>query len=165
MFSAIVLADENNAIGYKNDLLCRIPSDLRRFKSWTLGKKVLVGRKTFETLPKSLTAREFIVATNNKNYSREGVCVCTNLKKFLEENEDSYEDIFVIGGGQIYDYAMPYIKQIYLTRVAKKFKADTFFPDFMAKGQWALKKYPRDCEFWTDKKTGLNFWYENYTKI
>ena len=160
MFSIIAAVDENFAIGYKNNLLCKISDDMKRFKLLTMGKKVLVGRKTFESIKNGLPGRKIIIATNNKEYFVDGVQICLNLKKFLEDNKNTPEEIFVIGGGQIYSLAILYSKKIYLTRIKNKFLADAYFPQ-IDNFNWHVKKSP----VFFDAKNNVSFQYEDYEKV
>ncbi len=131
MISIIVAIAENNAIGYKNELLCRIPSDLKRFKEKTSGKTVIMGRKTFESLPKLLPNRKHIVISKNAEFQNPDIIVENDISKLAEKYKDSEEEVFIIGGAEIYNYFLPYCKNFYLTRVYKNFEADKFFnPDF-----------------------------------
>ena len=132
MLSLLVAVAENNVIGLDNKLLWRIPEDLARFKQITMGKTIIMGRKTFESLPKILPGRHHIVLTNDKNYSvdSEQVTVVHSLDEILNKFSDSEEEAFIIGGGQIYNLTFPHCSKFYLTKVYRAFdKADTFFPE------------------------------------
>ncbi|GBU06819.1 dihydrofolate reductase [Bacteroidales bacterium] len=135
--STIVAIGKNNEIGYKNDLLWRLPKDLKRFKEITTGHSILMGRKTYESLPKgALPNRKNIILTRDARYIAENCTVYTSLHDMIkEENED---EIFIIGGGEIYKLTLPLSNKLYLTTVEASFEnADTFFPaiDF---SQWSL---------------------------
>lgn len=163
MFSIIAAVDENFAIGYKNNLLCRISDDMKRFKSLTMGKKVLVGRKTFESIKNGLPGRKMIVVTNNKNYKKEIADdneICYDLKKFLMDNKDTPEEIFIIGGAQIYSLSIAYAKRIYLTHIKNKFLADTYFPK-INESDWQIERSPT----FFDAKNNVSFQYEDYKRI
>ncbi|PVX50906.1 uncharacterized protein (TIGR00369 family) [Balneicella halophila] len=123
----IVAIAENNAIGKDNDLLWHLPGDLKRFKQITTGHSIIMGRKTFESIGKPLPNRRSIVITNNKDYKAEGVTVVHSISEALEvtKNED---EVFIIGGGKIYDLTLPLVHRMYLTIVHETFNADTFFP-------------------------------------
>lgn len=159
MFSIIVAVDENFAIGYKNNLLCRISDDMKRFKSLTMNKKVLVGRKTFESIPNGLPGRKIIVATNNTEYKSNKAEICYDLYFFLRENKNVSEEIFIIGGAQIYSAAFPFAKKIYLTRIKNKFLGDTFFPK-INEFDWQKELSP----IFFDHKNNLSFQYEYYER-
>ncbi|MDR1744011.1 MAG: dihydrofolate reductase [Dysgonamonadaceae bacterium] len=134
----IVAADENNAIGYKGGLLCYLPNDLRYFKRITDGHTVVMGRRTFESLPKgALPNRKNIVVTAADAEKFPGCTVVRSLDEALQQHDDGSE-IFVIGGGQLYCTAFPAADVLYLTRVHHTFaEADTFFPEIDF-SQWEL---------------------------
>lgn len=129
ILSIIVVADEQNAIGKNNSLLCHLPADLKHFKNITSDHTVIMGRKTFESLPNgALPKRRNIVLTRNTNLSIQGCEICASLFEAVEMCENE-EEVFIIGGGTIYKEAMEMADVIYLTRVHREFEgADTFFP-------------------------------------
>lgn len=129
ILSIIVVADEQNAIGKNNSLLCHLPADLKHFKIITSGHTVIMGRKTFESLPNgALPKRRNIVLTRNTNLSIKGCEICSSLCEAVEMCKNE-EEVFIIGGGTIYKEAMEMADVIYLTRVHREFEgADTFFP-------------------------------------
>lgn len=135
--SIIVATDLNGAIGKNNQLLWHLPADLAWFKQQTLGKPVVMGRKTFESIGKPLPKRRNMVLSRAWNTVPDGVEHINNLDAALALLKDETE-VMIIGGGQIYAQALPYAKRIYLTMVETNIvDADTFFPqiDFSA---WAL---------------------------
>ncbi|WP_047247578.1 dihydrofolate reductase [Maribacter thermophilus] len=125
----IAAAAENNALGKDNDLLWHLPDDFKRFKRLTTGHKIIMGRKTFESFPKPLPNRTHIIITRDKNYKVDwdNCLVVNSLEDALEMI--SYEDAFIIGGGEIYKQGEQYSNVIELTRVHASFEADTFFPE------------------------------------
>ncbi|MBL4933708.1 dihydrofolate reductase [Clostridium paridis] len=131
MLSIIVAVAENNAIGKNNDLLWRLPSDLRRFKEITSGKTIIMGRKTFESLPKVLPNRHHVILTRDTDFSVDDpqVEVVNSLDAVVEKFHHSEEEAFIIGGGEIYSAFLPYSNKLYLTKVFKDFGADTYFPN------------------------------------
>lgn len=138
MLSIIVATDLNGGIGKDNQLLFKIKEDLKRFKELTTGKTVIMGRKTFESLPNgALPNRHNIVITTSNRINTispiESLVFKNNIEELVEEYKDSEEEIFVIGGGFIYQQFLPYCKKIYLTRVHGEFEADTFFKYYKAK--------------------------------
>ncbi len=141
MISAIVAVDENYGIGYQGELLCRIPSDLRRFKGLTTNNVVVMGRKTWDSLPtKPLPNRTNIVITNNVDgfQLKNGVIFTTLdlLKETICEISEVY-DVFIIGGSQIYKELLPYCKIVHLTRIHKPFEnVDTYFPKIEEDENW-----------------------------
>ena len=131
MLSIIVAVAENNIIGGDNKLLWHISEDLKRFRTLTTGHTIIMGRKTFESLPKVLPNRHHVILTNDKNYfvDSEDVTIVHTLDEILDKYLNSEEEAFIIGGGQIYNLLMPYCNKIYLTKVNKPFEGDTYFPN------------------------------------
>ena len=132
MLSIIVALNENYAIGYNNKLIYHISGDLKRFKKITYGKAIIMGRKTFESLPNILLNRKHIIITRNPNYNikSENVFVVHNIKDVIKY-EHSKEEYFIIGGGEIYAQLLPYCTKLYLTKIAsEEKKGDTYFPKF-----------------------------------
>jgi len=126
--SIIVAIGRNNEIGYKNNLLWRISDDLKRFKKFTTNNIIIMGRKTFESLPKgALPNRTNIVITRDTNLQYEN-CIMANSIEDAINKSDKSKEIFIIGGEQIYKMAFPFCKKLYLTKVDEKFTADVFFP-------------------------------------
>lgn len=124
MFSIIVAISENGIIGLNNKLIWHISSDLKRFKEITKGHKIVMGRKTFESLPGVLPKRENIVITRS-TINNEKITVVNDIDKFIKDNVNSEEEIFIIGGATIYKQFEPYCNKIYLTRVLKHYIGDT----------------------------------------
>lgn len=144
----IVAVDKNWGIGYKGDLLTKIPEDLRRFKELTYRKIVVMGRKTYESLPKHLDGRHNIVLTSNLNYRSEKgrIQICTSLSNtllyldyLLDIGNYSTNDIFIIGGGKVYETFLPFCDKVYLTKIYKEYEADTFFPNLDKATGWEVE--------------------------
>ncbi len=130
MISIIVVVGKNREIGYKNRLLWALPKDMQRFKKITIDHKVVMGDRTFESIGTALPRRENIVVSLNDAYKAEGCEVKNSLEGLLEEYKESEEEIFIIGGGTIYNLALPFADKLYITVVDDSPKADTFFPDY-----------------------------------
>ncbi len=127
--SIIVAIDENNGIGKDNKLLCHIPGDLKRFKALTMGHPLVMGKKTFESLPNGpLPGRKNIVISDDKNDRFSGCEMAYSIEEAIEKMDDEREN-FIIGGGSIYKQFLPQSDKLYLTVIHKKFDADTFFPE------------------------------------
>jgi dihydrofolate reductase len=126
----IVAAGENNTIGKDNDLIWHLSDDLKRFKNLTNGHHIIMGRKTFESFPKPLPNRTHIVITRQPNYKApEGVIIVNSLDDAIDAARSDTSP-FVIGGGEIYKQAMPFVDKLEITRVHASFEnADTFFPE------------------------------------
>ena len=132
----IAAASENNALGKDNQLIWHISEDLKRFKNLTQGHAIIMGRKTFESMPKALPKRKNIILTRNKNYKAIDAWVANSLEEALElTGEDSQP--FVIGGGEIYQLFIKRASKIELTRVHHSFEADAFFPEIDTR-EWKL---------------------------
>lgn len=130
----IVAAADNRCIGKDNKLPWHLPEDLKYFKRVTLGKPVIMGRKTFESIGKPLPGRTNIVITNNAGYAREGINVTTSLNAALQvaqqlASADGKEEVMVIGGAGIYALALPRADRLYYTRVHATVNGDAFFPE------------------------------------
>lgn len=130
MLSTIVAIANNNVIGGDNKLLWHISEDLKRFKEITMDSTIIMGRKTFESLPKVLPGRTHVVLTSDKNYnvSSDKVKIVHSLEEILNLYENTDEEAFIIGGGTMYSLTLPYCKKFYLTKINKDFKGDTYFP-------------------------------------
>jgi len=127
--SIIVAIAENNAIGKDNKLLWYLPDDLKRFKRLTTGHPVIMGKKTFESLPiKPLPNRTNIVLTDVPDEKIEGCTMAYSIDDALSKCPDG-EECFVMGGGMIYKQFLKIADRLYITFIHKKFEADTFFPE------------------------------------
>lgn len=125
---AIVAIDENGAIGRQGELLCHLPADMRHFKEVTMGNSIIMGRKTFESFPRRpLPGRQNIVITRDPKWAYPGVAVTHNLDEAIAAAQT--DTVFIIGGAQIYELAMPRVEVLHLTRIhARWASADVFFP-------------------------------------
>lgn len=139
----IVNVDKNWAIGLGSKLLVRIPQDMKYFRSMTTGHVVVMGRKTLESFPESkpLPNRVNIVLTRDRGYQAPGAVVVHSMEELKEELEKyPGEEIFVIGGGQIYRELLPLCDKAYVTKVDRAFDADVYFPDLDQDPQWKMTK-------------------------
>lgn len=127
--SAIVVIADDGAIGKDNGLLCHLPADLKHFKSITMGHTIIMGRRTFESLPKgALPGRENIVVSRNADYRAEGAKVCTSIEQAVAEASMPGE-CFILGGAQLYASTIAQVDKLYLTAIHAHFDdADTYFP-------------------------------------
>ena len=128
MISIIVAASLNNVIGVRGALPWRLSDDLKRFKALTMGKPVIMGRLTFESIGRALPGRQNIVITRQRGYEAAGCEVVSSPEKAIDAAGDAAE-IMVIGGGHIYEVFMPYADRIYLTRVEAVIEGDAFLPE------------------------------------
>jgi len=134
MLSLIAAVAQNGAIGKDNQLLWQLPEDLRYFRETTRGKAVIMGRKTWESLPaafRPLPGRRNIVVTRDRHYVATGATVVHSLPEALTAAGDESET-FVIGGAELYRQALPLAQRLYLTEVAQTCAGDVFFPEISA---------------------------------
>jgi dihydrofolate reductase len=128
LLSIIVAVSKNGVIGLNNQLIWRLPDDLKRFKQLTLGHPMIMGRKTFESIGKPLPGRQSIIITRDKNFSFEGTTVVHSLKEAIDEaKKTGTDEAFVIGGGDIYKQVQNITDKLYLTEVHTITEGDTFF--------------------------------------
>ncbi len=136
MITLIAAVGENNAIGKNNQLLWYLPNDFKRFKQITTNHFIIMGRKTFESFPKPLPNRTHIVISRQKNYAPNGCIVVSNLEKAIEICPKNQE-VFIIGGGEIYNQSIIIADKLDITKVHHSFDGDVFFPEIDLK-TWKL---------------------------
>ena len=133
-FTIVVAYDQRRAIGKANQLLWHLRRDLQHFKSITMGKVMLMGRKTFESIGRPLLGRRTVVLTRQTHWQHEGVDVIHTLAD-LAALLPADTEVMVVGGAQIYEMCLPYTTKMYITEVVAQYEADAYFPDF-AQSQW-----------------------------
>jgi dihydrofolate reductase len=153
----VVAASENNAIGKDNQLLWHLPKDMRFFKNTTWALPILMGRKTFESMgSKLLPGRLNIILTTQKDLIIEGAVVVHNMEQAIEiANKEDYKELMVIGGGQVYQMALPLSNKVWLTRVHTQIEGDTFFPEL---GEEWQKQFTESNK--ADEKHAFDFDFE-----
>ena len=153
----VVAASENNAIGLNNQLLWHLPKDMRFFKNTTWGMPILMGRKTFESMgSKPLNGRLNIIITRNKNWVNEDITVVHTLDEAISlATKFSYKELLVIGGGEIYEMALPLAEKIWLTRVHTTIEGDVYFPKLNA--EWEMVSSTQNV---ADEKHKFSFDFE-----
>jgi dihydrofolate reductase len=137
----IAAVDANWAIGYGNKLLVHIPSDMKFFRETTIGKVIVMGRKTLESFPNGLplTQRTNIVLTTDPNYKVKGATMVSGIEDLMEElKKYPTEDIYVVGGERVYRQLLPYCDVAYITKIDHRFQADTYFPNLDEMSEWEL---------------------------
>lgn len=137
----IVAVDNNWAIGNKNELLVSIPADMKFFRQETMGKVVVMGRKTLESLPNGLplAGRTNIVLSRNPDYRVKGAVVVHSVEELLQELSAYPEDsIYVIGGESVYRQLLPYCSVVHATRIDMEYEADAYFPDLDKDPEWRI---------------------------
>lgn len=145
LVSLIAAMAENGTIGRDNSLPWRLPDDLKRFKALTLGKLLLMGRRTYESIGRPLPGRTSLVLTRDRHWRAEGVVVVRSLGQALSFARDA-DELVAIGGAEIYRLLIPFARRLYLTMVHTEIPGDTFFPDFDPT-QWAdveCQSHPAD---------------------
>lgn len=161
--SMIAAAGENNTLGKDGKLLWHLPNDLKRFKRLTLGHPVIMGRKTFETLPNPLPRRTNIIVTRQKDYKADGCIVVHTIEEALKAGKEikDNDEICIVGGGEIYKLGLPYANRIELTRIHHSFDGgDAFFPEIDYK-DWELSHEEFHA---ADDKNEYDFTYLTYIK-
>lgn len=128
MISMIVAMGENRLIGRDNDLPWHIPADLKFFKATTMGKPMIMGRKTFDSIGRPLPGRRTIVVTRNPDWACEGVEVASSLDDALKLAEGA-DEVMIVGGAQIYAQALAKADRLYVTEVALSLEGDAYFPE------------------------------------
>jgi len=148
--SMIVARAQNGAIGKDNDMIWHLPDDMQYFKDQTRNHHILMGRKNFDSLPKvfrPLKHRVNLVVTRNKDWQYDGTQVFHDVESAIDyARGNNEEELFVIGGGEIYKLCLPYADQLYITEVYAEFEADAYFPD-VDLSQWeevSRKKHAKD---------------------
>ena len=158
LISIIVAVAQNQVIGKDNQLVWHLPDDMKYFREKTKGHCIITGRKNYESIPEKfrpLPDRKNIVITRQKNYHAPGAVVVSSIESalhYLEENHGN-EEIFIIGGADIYRQILPACHRVYLTRIHHSFEGDAFFADLDHK-EWALVS---EEDFTADEKNIYDF--------
>lgn len=162
MITIIAAIAKNNALGKNNDLIWHLPADLKRFKEITTGHYILMGRNTFESIGKPLPNRTTIIITRNNHYFKDGCLIAKSIEDAIELTKDE-EDIFIIGGAQIYKETMAknLADQLDITLVHKEFEADVYFPEIDKKNWKEIKRE----DFKADEKNKYDYSFISYQKI
>ncbi len=161
MLSIIVAIAQNGAIGRNNNLLWHLGSDLKRFKQLTMGHPVVMGRRTWESLPKKpLPGRRNIVLTQNTDYTAEGAEVVHSVAGLFKALKGVDDEVFIMGGAAIYELLLPYTHRLYITRVYRDYEADVYFPT-IDMSEFTLVKFGEPLH---DDESGLDYAYEEYDR-
>ncbi|HMR92352.1 MAG TPA: dihydrofolate reductase [Chitinophagaceae bacterium] len=162
IISLVVAAANNHVIGKDNQLLWKLPNDMRHFKNITWGMPVVMGRKTFESLGRPLPGRKNLVLTKQADWEAEGVLPVKKIEDaiFLVQQMD-VKEMMVIGGGEIYQAVFDKAKRIYLTRVDGEPEGDTFFPPIDPKKWRLVSKQDQEA----DEKHAYNYSFQVWEKI
>ena len=161
MISIIAAIDQNHAIGWNNRLLCHLPNDLKYFKRVTSGHPVIMGWRTYQSLPvKPLSNRKNIVICDLLDALAPG-CILVSSIEEARKQCDEVEECFVIGGAQVYRQMMPLAQKLYITRIHHVFEADVWFPEIKA-DEWQQRSVIRNE---SDEKHPHTYSFEMYTRI
>lgn len=150
--SIIVAMDKNNVIGKDNDLPWRLSADLKHFKAITMGKPIVMGRKTYESIGRPLPGRKNIVMTRSSNFVAEGCTVVNSLDEAMQEAGNA-EEIMIMGGAGLYEQMLEHASRLYLTEVHAEVEGDVYFPE-LDRGEW--KELERDAHS-ADEKNELDY--------
>jgi len=152
---------EKNEIGSGNQLLWHLPKDLKHFKDLTSGHPIIMGRKTYESIGKALPNRTNIVVSRKKNWFQEGILIVGSIKEAVKFAKKIDENIFIIGGGNVYEQTMEIADRLEVTLVKANLEADTYFPKINYK---IWKKTEETCHE-KDEKNQYDFCFQTYEKV
>jgi len=161
MTTIVVAMGERNEIGSDNQLLWNLPKDLKHFKDLTSGHPIIMGRKTYESIGKPLPNRTNIVVSRKKDWFQEGILIVGSIKEAVKFAKKIDENIFIIGGGNIYEQTMEIADRLEVTLVRAHLEADTFFPKIDDK---IWRKTDEICHG-KDEKNEYDFCFQTYEKI
>lgn len=158
MISLIVAHDPKRVIGKNNDLPWHLPEDLAYFKKMTMGKAMVMGRKTYESIGRPLPGRLSIVITRDPDYTAEGVVVVNNLDDGIKKAKEYAPEAMIIGGAEIFNLVLDVADRLYITLIHSEFEGDTFFPAY--ENDWELNSTSDEII----SKNGTAFVYQIYDK-
>jgi dihydrofolate reductase len=157
--SLIVAMDENRLIGSANQLPWHLPADLAFFKRTTMGKPIVMGRKTFESIGRALPGRRNIVITRNPQFSAEGCEVVDAIDVALASCSD-HDELMLIGGASLYQQTMEQVSCMYITRIYHGFSGDTWFPEFDT-ARWTIENQQ---DFDADQRNPFAYSFVKYVR-
>ncbi|MFD3394858.1 dihydrofolate reductase [Aquirufa sp. OSTEICH-129V] len=161
MLKILVAFDENRVIGKNNALIWHLPADLKRFKALTTGHVIIMGRKTFESIGRPLPNRTTIVISRQQDLQIEGVILTHSVEEaILKAKSISRDDIFIVGGAEIYQLSLPLADQILVTQLHDIFEGDAFFPE-ISPAIWEVAEQERGV---TDEQNAYQFSYITYAR-
>ncbi|MDR1689094.1 MAG: dihydrofolate reductase [Clostridiales bacterium] len=162
MLSLIAAVAENNCIGLNGKMPWHISADLKYFKEKTKGKTLIMGANTYYSLGSPLKGREHIVLTREpaKHQERDNVAFTSETDEIFAKYQAEPQEVFVIGGGEIYIKALPYCAKLYITEIYESFPGDTFFPKIDAN----IFKKTDESEKYTDENTGVSYRFTLYSR-
>lgn len=160
MVTIVVAMGLKNEIGFNNQLLWHLPTDLKHFKELTTGHPIIMGRKTFESIGKPLPNRTNIVVSRKKDWFEEGILIVGSLKEALKFAKKMDEEVFVIGGGNIYEQTLEFADQLEVTHVNAQMEADIFFPKISPK----IWNKTEEIRHEKDEKNEYDFSFQTYER-
>jgi dihydrofolate reductase len=159
MICLLVAMDNNRTIGKNNDLPWYLPADLKYFKKVTMGHPIVMGRKTYESIGRPLPGRENIIITRDKSYRIEGANVVHSIQEAIDLTNGE-EEVFVIGGAEIFKQILPVSDRLYITQIEHDFDGDTFFPNINY-AEWKIISKEKGIK---DEKNPYDFYYVVYER-
>jgi dihydrofolate reductase len=161
LIKILVAFDENRVIGKNNALIWHLPADLQRFKTLTTGHVIIMGRKTYESIGRPLPNRTTIAITRQETFNPEGILVSHSLEEaILKAKSISREDIYIVGGAEIYQMSLAVADQILVTQLHDIFDGDTYFPEIPL-DTWEIVTREKGI---TDEKNKLQYSFLTYQK-
>ncbi|HHW37031.1 MAG TPA: dihydrofolate reductase [Bacillales bacterium] len=161
MISIVVAMDKNRVIGKNNQLPWHLPADLAFFKKVTMGKAIVMGRKTFESIGRPLPGRENIILTKNRDYRAEGCTMIHSIDDVFDLEKTENGEVCIIGGAEIFNEVLTCTDRLYITEIDHEFEGDTFFP-LIKESDWTLiskEKGPKD------EKNPYDYYFTIYERI
>lgn len=150
----------NLGMGFENDLLWSIPEDLRRFKNLTMGHPIIMGRRTWDSLPEKyrpLPGRQNIVITSQSEFEAPGAIIVSSVEEAIEKAEELDEEIFIIGGARVFEESLHLADRLILTEIEGEKESDTYFPRFD-------DLFIKESEEGPFEHEGIKYWFVNYKK-
>jgi dihydrofolate reductase len=160
MISMIVAMAKNRAIGKDNQLLWHLPADLQYFKRITMGKPILMGRKTYQSIGRPLPGRVNIVVSRDKTFAPEGVVVVRSIEQALKAASE-HDDVMIIGGSSFYEQMLPMTDMLYVTQVHQPFEADAFFPELNSQDWEKIAEEYNE----PDEKNKLSYSFQTFKRV
>lgn len=161
MISLLVAMDRNQTIGAQNDLPWRLPNDLKFFKDKSTGNTIIMGRKTYESMGRPLPNRKNVVITRQYSDFPDEVDVINSIEVVINWNkENPGQELFVIGGGNIFKQILPYADRMYITWIDETFEGDTYFPEFKEE-EWNLTSKDKGEK---NNKNPYNYYFLQYDR-
>jgi dihydrofolate reductase len=162
MISLLVAMDRNQVIGANNDLPWHLPNDLKFFKEKTMGNTIVMGRKTFDSIGRALPNRRNIVLSRNEIDLPDGVELIRDVETILDMNQSNpSEELFVIGGGGLFEQILPYADRMYITLIDEDFDGDVLFPSFSME-EWVEVSRVKGVK---DEKNPYDYYFIHYNRL